>query len=230
MGRLFDILRGGVLYACFATVVAVAVLLAVLAAKGRLNKDRIDEVALILLGQPRPTPDAAEDPAAEAVDFPTFRRTVERRLERELDNSLRAMVLDGAVEDFRVLEQELRVERDRYDALRRSFEGRLAELEQTTRDGGLRQLQETLETIRPRQAKDEIVRMLDDDRTRGDDRGLRDLVTILKSMPTDARKKIMAEFKTDDEMAQLHRVLRELRLGEPASSLVEQARGDLEGS
>jgi hypothetical protein len=47
-------------------------------------------------------------------------------------------------------------------------------------------------------------------------------------MPLDKRKKILAEFKTPEEVEQLHEVLRVVRLGGSDTELLQETRSQLQ--
>ena len=80
------------------------------------------------------------------------------------------------------------------------------------RDAALLEVQRTLEAIAPKQAKEQLLRMLAEAKTPAD-QPMEDVLRILKAMPLDKRKKILAEFKTPEEIEKLADVLREIRLG-----------------
>ena len=61
-----------------------------------------------------------------------------------------------------------------------------------------------------------------------DDDPMRDVVTILKTMPSDKQKKILAEFKLEPEEEQLAEVLRQVRLGSPDADLIRNTRQELQ--
>jgi hypothetical protein len=55
----------------------------------------------------------------------------------------------------------------------------------------------------------------------------RDVVTILKAMPLDKRKKILAEFKSEEEAEKLHDILKQIREGVPDTALIRETRAQL---
>ena len=96
----------------------------------------------------------------------------------------------------------------------------MAEEEQAT---SLKELQRTLEAIKPAQAKEQIVKMLEDD-------AMDDVVTILKSMAIDKRKKIIAEFKAGPDTEWLYDILKNIRMGEPLVSQIKEAQDQINES
>jgi hypothetical protein len=57
---------------------------------------------------------------------------------------------------------------------------------------------------------------------------MRDVVTILKSIPLDKLRKLMTEFKTEDEKEKLAEILRQVRLGKPDVDLIRDTRNQLQ--
>ena len=55
-----------------------------------------------------------------------------------------------------------------------------------------------------------------------------DVVAIMKSMPTDKRKKIIAEFKQGEDTKDLYEILKNIRLGEPLASELKETRDKLQ--
>ena len=110
--------------------------------------------------------------------------------------------------------------------LRQRFEEEFAKISDPTSDERLLEITRTLTALPPQQAKDQMLRLL---RTDGevDDAGMHDLVTIVRLMPLDKRKKILAEFRSQQEQQQLSDILRHIRLGVPAVELIRQTRESL---
>jgi hypothetical protein len=88
-------------------------------------------------------------------------------------------------------------------------------------------VQVTLEAIAPKQAKEQLVKMLQDPKSPAND-PMEDTVRILKAMPLDKRKKILAEFKTPEEVKTLAEILRVVRLGGSDTELMRDTRAQLQ--
>jgi hypothetical protein len=141
---------------------------------------------------------------------------------------LRESAVDKSLGDLRNLESQIKTESKRLDTWKISFDKRLQELETKAADTALLEIQQTLEVMNPKQAKDQIVRVLEEPPTNATDRPLQDVVTILKTMSLDKRKKILTEFKTPEETETLAVILREIRLGMPDSELIRDTRSQLQ--
>jgi hypothetical protein len=170
----------------------------------------------------------AEDPAYDDV--------LRVRALRTLDQSLREQAIDDGLADLRLLQRDLMEERRRYDLLKSSFDAELEKLLNVAQQSAIVEVQQTLETIKPKQAKDHLARMLPAgfvdgnfaDMTDEDRQAVIDVVAIMKAMPLDKRKKILAEFESEEEAAMLAEILRLIRIGVPEVELIGDARGRLE--
>jgi hypothetical protein len=148
-------------------------------------------------------------------------------LKASLDLDLRESAIDKSLGDLRALQAQLQTESRRLDDWKRSFDKRLADLQSAAADAALLELQRTFEAISPKQAKEQILLMLKEPATPQND-PLRDIVTILRAMPLDKRKKILAEFKTEPEIEKLAEILRQVRLGNPDADLLRETRSQLQ--
>jgi hypothetical protein len=176
--------------------------------------------------QPAAAAHAPSDPASE--EQPSYEQILENRLKASLDLELRETSIDKTLGELRNLETQIRTEREWLDRWKLSFDQRLATLETKATEESLLQLQRTMESMNPKQAKDQIMRMLEASPTRPEDDPLRDVVTILKTMPADKQRKIIGEFKLDDEQERLAEILRQIRLGTPDSDLLRDTRNQLQ--
>ena len=115
----------------------------------------------------------------------------------------------AAVDDA---QRDLKTEAGRYDQLRASFRDLLDKLEKQARESALVEVQQTLEMLPPAQAKDLLLRMLEETNSAEETDVLDDVVQIVQAMGEGKLKKILAEFKTDAEQLVLHRLL--VRIGQ----------------
>ncbi len=229
MSKLIGLIPAAILYFCAATVVAQVAAVAVLSSQGVLTKPRLMQCLAALYGVnlhelEQKTADANKPPSNEQSPFA---EVIKQRALASRDLDLRETAVDKALVDVRALTAQLKTERERYDQLKQQFDARLAQLEQVFTDTSLQEVQRTLEVIQPKQAKDQILRMLDEAGTEEQERVSRDVVTILKQMPLDKRKKILGEFKSEEEAEKLHDILKQIREGVPDTTLVRETRAQL---
>ena len=214
---------------CIGTTISLVVMAGMLWFKGALGRDRLMALVAALNGietRREAAPVAgAEKANGEQVSFD---EVMKRRLLASLDLDLRESAVDKSLGDLRNLESQIKSENLRLDQWKVSFDKRLQELETKAADTALLEIQQTLEVMNPKQAKDQIVRVLEEPPLNDTDQPLHDVVTILKTMPLDKRKKILTEFKTPKEIETLAVILREIRLGMPDAELIRDTRGQLQ--
>jgi hypothetical protein len=217
------------LYTCVATVVVQAGALSVMSAQGMLTREKFYQCLAALYGVnlreiEEEALSAAKPPPPEQ---PAFEEIIRQRALAARDLDLRETAIDKALTDVRALTAQLKTERERYDQLKQQFDARLAALEQVFADTALQEVQRTLEAINPKQAKDQILRMLDEATPDEKEAVTRDVITMFKAMPIDKRKKIVGEFKTEEEAEKLHEILKDVREGIPDLSLIRSTRAQL---
>lgn len=193
-----------------ATVIAQGVLAGALWYQGALTRQKMERYAAILYGIPAkslPSPGASTDEQQETTSASL---ELEERARQDPLLADRETALQRSFLDFVGLVQELKKKRQRYDFVKQSFEDLLEELEQQLSTSALTEVQRTLEVLQPKQAKELVLQMLDEEDPDDRERALQDVVTILTTMSADKLKKIAAEFKTDEERRTLHEILVEI--------------------
>ncbi len=231
MWKFAKLLATAAICVCVATVLAQAAGVTYLWSQGSLERDKLLRLFAVLHGI-----DTAKTGAAGTTIDPNldqqqvaYDEIIRARAAKSLDFDLRESAVEKGLSDLRSLQAQLIRERTQYEQMKKSFETRLADLEQAATGEAIQEVQRTLEAMQPKQAKDQILMMLEEDRLRNDNAAMDAVVAILKSMTLDKRKKIIGEFKNDDEAEQLHEILRQIRLGEPDVSLIRATRRELDG-
>jgi len=209
------------------TFVSLLVLLGMLWWKGTLADERLLGMFAALQGIQAVPPEAAEGELDPNAEQPSFDQMVQARVQASLDLDLRESAIDKSLLDLRATETQIKTERERLDLWKTDFDQRLAKLETSGTDAALVEVQRTLEAMSPKQAKDQVLRMLDEAPTAEDD-PMQDVVAILKALPESKQKKLFAEFKTPDELDQLAEILHQIRLGLPDSELIRDTRNQLQ--
>jgi hypothetical protein len=221
-------LAGALVYFCVATLLAQAVGFGVLWWRGSLNQDNGYRLLALLQGV---DVDAIRDELErnrQPQDDPqvSFEAITKARLAKSLTLNLREQAISAGLSDLLALQAEVRTERQRLDGIVAGFEQRLTRMEQEAADTALQEVQRTLETIQPGQAKEQILLILDED----GENSMNDVVAMIRAMPLDKRKKIFGEFKSKVEVDKMHDILQQLREGEPEISLIRDAQQQLQGS
>lgn len=214
---------------CVATVISLAVLGGMLWMKGALAGDRYLAMMAALYGISTESKKEAQGSQPDKnPEQPSLDAVIEKRALASLDLDLRESALDKSLQDLRNLESQIKTERQRLDLWKQSFDNRIAALETGRSDQAIVELQQTIEAMQPKQAKEQILKILDTPPKSAEDQPLHDVVNLLKNMPLDKRKKILAEFKLPEETEKLSEILRDIRLGSPETELLRDTRKQLQ--
>lgn len=230
--KIVRLLGMGLLYFCVATMLAQAVVVGMLWWKGAFSDDRVVAMFAALHGI---HPDTPGDTAAAATlkgghdhEQPSLEEISKQRLLASLDLNLRESTLDKALLQLRALEQQVATENERLKQWQEGMDQRIARAENTVLESSLQELQQTLMVISPKQAKEQILKMLQTSTDGSDVRAMNDVVRMLKAMPLDKRKKILGEFKSAPESEKLADILREIRLSPVEMDLLRDSRNRLD--
>lgn len=209
---------------CTATVAAQLAGVGMAWSRGTISRDKVVRFAGIVYGldpldlvpqsqrnQQQPEPKTREEILADRV------QKTPRLNERMSAISKRS-------EEIRGVTLTLRLNRDRYVEKRDSFAKQLDQLEAETVTRALREVQITMEVAPPKQAKEILRSMLTAPSKDPVDNVMKDVVGIIKALPDDKLRKILAEFKSEEERQLLHQILVEIgdldkRLSQVASPM-----------
>lgn len=222
MKKIFSLLGGAFTYFCIATVIALATAIAALASKGALDQERLYRVLAAMHGIDVVTMQqqlVAQEKEAD-TEQPSHQAWMEQQTHQSLDQDLRNEAISNALVDMKTIQTDLEVETARFEDLKKAYAAKLQQFANEEQANSLKELQRTLEAIKPAQAKEQLVKMLDDD-------AMDDVVTIMKSMAIDKRKKIIAEFKIGPDTDALYDILKNIRQGEPIASQIRDTQKKL---
>jgi hypothetical protein len=209
--RLFAWIPAACAYVCVASALAQAIGIGILSSQGVLTPAKVSRYVAVVYGFD--VRDLQRDPNrqknADAEDLPREVR-LEQRVTANPVLADRLKAGKQETNDIEGLVRDLKTGRTRYDFVKKSFGELLDQLESGAATVALQEVQRTLVILQPKQAKDLILRMLQEEGLDEDDDVLQDVVTIVKSMPQERLKKILGEFKTDEERQTLHRIFVEI--------------------
>jgi hypothetical protein len=228
MKRIASLLGQGFLYFCVATVIAGVVALAMLYQKGAFSDDRVLRMWAVLHGVSLPSDATAEAGDKRDEEQPAYDDIVTKRTIAALDLDLRENTLDKWLGELRTIETKIRTEQERFDRLVNSYEEKLKSLESNAADAAVLETQQTLEALPPKQAKQQLLSLLDESPSPGIENPPAAVVALVKAMPIERRRKILAEFKTADEEDKLAEILKEILRGAPDVPFLRQARDELQ--
>ena len=211
-------------YFCVATVIAEMIGIGILFNHGILNDSMVRQLMAVVYGI---NEDLLEE--AEFGDLPKktplfeFQPAQERKSSKRLKLTRREEIIDLALADLLYIERQISDEKKEYEDLRQRFDDHFNRIRGAASNQSLVEVRETIQAMRPRQAADQIILLMKES---GDEAGGSDAVTIIKSMPQSVRKKILAEFK-DEQQVYLEKIVSQIQSGVPEIPLIRQTRDEL---
>lgn len=197
-------------FACFcvSTTVAQAVILGLLFSSGTFTSEKMLRYAAVVYGLDLTHLPVDEDGQGDSPDeLMTRDQIILNRVERsQLLKDRQEAVVQG-ISGVRTSFSALRVGNSNFEERKDKFEKRLKDLEQQARDRSLNEIQRTLSVLKPKQAKQLVMRMLADQGLDPDDDVMQDVVTIINEMSPANSKKLKAEFKSEAEQQRLQEIL-----------------------
>ncbi|MDP1564476.1 MAG: hypothetical protein Q8M16_24105 [Pirellulaceae bacterium] len=228
MIKLLSGLASLFVYLAVGTVVFQAAGLAWAWKEGHLSSEKLQRAILVLYGL---EPEDLKSSLQEEILAPaglTHREIRQYRSKMTLDQDLRESSLVGTADDFKYIDAEYSERRRRFEQIRNDFETTIARLQGVATDKALSEVRETIKSLKPDQAADQIVRLLELSRTSGDSRHRDDMVTILKTLPGATQRKLLAEFTSEERSPYLYEMLTQIRLGKPDVDAIRDTRDKLQ--
>jgi hypothetical protein len=228
MRRLIAMLGQAFLYFCVGTVIAAAVGCAMLYQRGAFSDDRVLYMWAALHGIPLPgDPASTSGDSRDSEEHPAYDDIVMKRALAAKDLELRENTLDKALGQLKTIELKIRTEQERFDWLVGSYEEKLKSLEANAADAAILETQRTLEALPPKQAKQQLLNILEGAPSPGIENPMAAVVALVKAMPIERRRKILQEFKTEAEDEKLAEILKEILRGAPDVPFLKQATEEL---
>jgi uncharacterized coiled-coil protein SlyX len=206
---------------CVATVLTQVILLSYFLIRGTLNRNSAIQLIALVNGIDVSGMRLQEIyQQGENYEQPSYDEILAERKMTSLDMDFRLRSQQQFRDELSVMLADLRTDQDRFSDRLLAFRNELKELSDEAQDNGLQDVQRTLQSLDPEQAKEQLLIMYDDKR-------IDDVVTILQAMSTDARKDIVAEFTTQADVEILADVLHRISEGMPVSSLIKEMNDKL---
>jgi hypothetical protein len=221
MKKILNLLWMLVLCACVGTVFTQMLLAAVLWPKLKLNHERISQIAAIAQGADVAAKESPKGPAQPEGEQASYQEIVDARAVKYRNLELREQQLRNNLVQVQSEESKLADDAKRFKQLSDSFNAQFAEVRQSSTSEGMDDVLRTLVGIKPKQAKDLLLEMLDK-------KEIDAVVSFMKQMPDKKRANIIGEFKSDEEKEKLSEVLRRLREGLPETKAVDKAQEKLQ--
>ncbi len=173
----------------------------------KVTPQRLSLALDVIRGRPLPAAENVTLPESEeAAEEPSYDAILQRRALAYRDLELKSLALQNLQDQVRVEQTQLEEKQKLLANREQTFQEKLKELEDQSVTAGRETVRRTLESVKPSQAKLLISDML----KKGEKQ---EVVTLLAEMNDSKRSKIIAEFRTPEEINELADILRSLREG-----------------
>lgn len=209
-------------YLAVATVITGLISLGVLMSKGALTRKNLVAIAGLAQGVPLEQLYLAENPPDNTPpeEQPSLEDIARQRALENYDFELRETSLERDLHRWQYEMSRVASEKQEFDRLRTAFEQSLKSLQDQAVVGGEQAVRATIERSQPKAAKAQLLEMI----KKGE---IDVVVSLLSDMPIANRTKIVAEFKTPEEIEQLDEIYRLMRQGLPDSPLIKETQAQL---
>jgi hypothetical protein len=216
--RLIDLF----LWFCVASVFAQLAILGVAASRGNLNEKTLTRVLAALNGV-----DIQGEKlksvliSARETPIPTYEDVLNAKVKSSLELDSRQEALDRLQRQVSDRERVLRDEVTRFETRRNEFQQELERIKTGVQSENLNEIRKIVENLAPDMAKSQLKLML-----KSNQKG--DVLSIIKALPPDKQKKILAEFTTEEDQQQLSEIIKELKNTTSIDQTIEKADQGLE--
>lgn len=222
MSKLFNGVATLVIYLLVGQALAVLVLFGVIALKGGFTHEKLRQMMAVMQGVDllvlREGVEA--DRAKAKSEQLSLSDIAEARARKSRDLELREQELRNQLARATSMQRVVADDTERYQQIIADFEQRLKTLREGAIAENLENARQLLENVKPKQAKEQIQKMLDGGE-------MKQAVTLLAGMPIEKRAKIVAEFKNEKESEELAEMLRLIRQGEPDVTVIDETQKQL---
>jgi hypothetical protein len=189
------------------TILAQLIIAGYAASQGYVDKQKVSDMLAVARGAKLASAaDKTTDAKAKPAQMMSIEELDQRRTTMTRHLELREQSVQNALAQIASEREKLLKERQTYEMLVADFR----KLKETTESQQLAKGQEDtraiLENLKPKQAKDLILRMIAADEKE-------EVVAMLSAMPISKQVKILGEFKAEDELKKIDDILRLLRQG-----------------
>jgi len=210
-------------YFCIATIVAQLIGLGMLWSRGSLESGRLMQVMAVLQGVDLA---AMQQEAVEAritinPAQPSIEDIIQARAMNLRQIELKEIALAAGKQDMDDWLRTVEGEKEQLQLVRDKFKKQLDEMHGKAVVEGRDNARLLLENLKPKQAKQQILQMLDNGEIDA-------VVKLLSDMPITKRGKIAREFKASDEEVRLAEILKRVREGNPDADVIDVVRENQE--
>ena len=208
---------------CVGTLLAQAAVLGYCWSNGVLSSEKMGQMMAVAQGTSIVTPrgEVKKDAPDKREGEISLLELARARAMRSRDFELREQSLQNEVDQLQTERLKLTAEANRYNQVKSGFEKQLNELRAATLSTNEETTRLILENMKPKQAKEQVMHMIDEG-------AMREVVSLLSAMQPGKRAKVLAEFKSPDESDKLAEILKLIRAGEPEVTLIDEAKKQAE--
>jgi hypothetical protein len=204
---MLSALGGLIAYLCIGTILAQLIIAGYAASQGYLDKQKVTDMLAVARGAKLSSAtDKAADTKPKPAQMMSIEEIDERRTTMTRHLELREQSVQNDLAQIASERDKLLKERQTFDMLVAAFRKEKKDTESQELAKGQEDTRAILENLKPKQAKDLILRMIAADEKE-------EVVAILSAMPITKQVKILGEFKTEDEQKKVDDILRLLRQG-----------------
>jgi len=199
---------------CVATLLAQGIIVGSLWMRWQLDGEKILQMLAIAQGVDlfAAEREALDDREEVPPEEPSYQDWIERRATMFRDLELRDLAMENALAQLSVEQGQLAEDRKALRQVQEAFEAQLAASKQEAQTEGMQTL-----------AKEQIIQMLASEE-------IDKVVILLSAMTESKRAKILAEFKTPEEVEKVGEILRRITEGEPVSSVADAGAAQAENA
>jgi hypothetical protein len=204
---MFSEFAGLVAYFCVGTILAQLIIAGYAASQGYLDKQKVSDMLALARGAKLASAaDKTADAKAKPAQMMSIEELDQRRTTMTRHLELREQSVQNALAQIASEREKLLKERQTFDMLVADFRKLKEATESQQLAKGQEDTRAILENLKPKQAKDLILRMIAADEKE-------EVVAMLSAMPISKQVKIIGEFKLEDEQRKIDDILRLLRQG-----------------
>jgi hypothetical protein len=220
--RLLRMAVAGLGFFCVATLIAQAVIAGYLVLAKGFDRPRLARVLAVARGIELPA--AAEQPRTQPLEGfgeqPSYEQVLASRAMKARNLELREQALRSGLARLQTEQMKLAEDSERFQKDRGDFEKKLTALQKRNTDAGWEENRQALMTVKPKLAKELLMQMLEKNESD-------DVVALIAPLPEARLAKIIAEFKTPDELKKIDELLRLIRQGKPLAPAIDDMQQKL---
>ena len=223
MSRLIGLLGSLFAYFCVGTVLSQGLLVGYVAMQGTIDKPKVIDMLAVAHGLDLDPDSDIGGPGEVSKEQASLKESRQARAEVTRDIELRLQLLQSSKSELTRIKADLVGARKDFDRIKDAFFSRLDDEEAKAKDRAQIEVVNILQTSKPKQAKAQLMLMWNrDEKPR--------VVNLVMAMPERARKKVVAEFKNDEDEQTLSEILLLIGQGGSIVNLVEKTNVNLEDS